>query len=100
MTSVLVRVRVPAGLRDLVGGEPEVAVTLHTASGTTTVAAVLDALVQRHPALERRIRDERGQPRRHVNLFVGTDNIRDGEGLDTVMAAGSELTVLPAVSGG
>ena len=71
-----------------------------TASGTTTVAAVLDALAEQHPALERRIRDEHGRPRRHVNLFVGADNVRDRDGLDTVMAAGSELTVMPAVSGG
>ncbi len=97
---MLVRVRVPAGLRDLVAGAAEVAVTLDTPSGTATVAAVLDALVEHHPALERRIRDERGRPRRHVNLFVGADNIRDRQGLDTLMAAGSELTVLPAVSGG
>jgi molybdopterin synthase sulfur carrier subunit len=97
---VLVRVRVPAGLRDLVAGEAEIAVTLDTDSETVTVAAVLDALAERHQALERRIRDERGRPRRHVNLFVGSDNIRDRDGLDTAMPAGSELTVLPAVSGG
>jgi sulfur-carrier protein len=97
---VLVRVRVPAGLRDLVAGEAEIAVTLDTDSETVTVAAVLDALAEHHQALERRIRDERGRPRRHVNLFVGSDNIRDRDGLDTAMPAGSELTVLPAVSGG
>ena len=97
---MLVRVRVPAGLRDLVAGEAEIAVALDSASGTATVAAVLDALVERHPALERRIRDERGRPRRHVNLFVGADNIRDLDGLETVIAPGLELSIIPAISGG
>src|SRR5215216_139141 len=50
------------------------------ADRTTTVAAVFDDVAIRHPALERRIRDEQGQTRSHVNLVVGADNIRDRDG--------------------
>jgi molybdopterin converting factor small subunit len=35
-----------------------------------------------------------------VNLFVNTEHIRDREGLDTPLATGDELTIMPAVSGG
>ena len=65
-----------------------------------TVAAVLDALAVQHPALERRVRDELGRARPHVNLFVGSDNVRDLDGLATPIRAGEELSIIPAVSGG
>ena len=89
--------RVPAQLRELVGGQSTVAVD---ADGAVTVAAVLDLLAEQHPALERRVRDERGRERVHVNLFVGDDNIRDLDGMATEIPAGVDLSIIPAVSGG
>jgi len=38
--------------------------------------------------------------RRHLNVFVNTENIRDLNGIDSVLAAGDVVTMLPAVSGG
>ena len=52
------------------------------ATGGVTVRRTLDALARSHPALERRVRDELGAVRVHVNLFVGADNVRDLDGLD------------------
>jgi sulfur-carrier protein len=96
-----VRVRVPTQLRDLVAGAAVVEVTVGDASdGVTSVASVLDALAKQHPALERRIRDELGQTRPHVNLFVDADNVRDRDGPATPIRAGEELSIIPAVSGG
>jgi molybdopterin synthase sulfur carrier subunit len=100
-----VRIRVPTQLRDLVGGAAAVDVAVGDAVGgrgsaTTTVGAVLDGLAAQHPALERRIRDELGRLRQHVNVFVGADNIRDRDGTDTTIGPGDELSVIPAVSGG
>lgn len=96
-----VRVRVPNQLRDLVAGAAVVEVTVVVGpEGSTTVAAVLDALAAANPALERRVRDELGRSRQHVNLFVGPDNVRDRDGLATPIGAAEELSVLPAVSGG
>ena len=65
-----------------------------------TVAAVIDALAEAHPAIGRRVRDEAGTLRRHVNVFVGADNFRDLDDLETVVPEGTEIAVLPAVSGG
>jgi molybdopterin converting factor small subunit len=96
-----VRVRVPTQLRELVAGAAVVEVSVGTADDrSTTVAAVLDALAVQHPPLERRIRDEQGGARRHVNLFVDSDNVRDRDGLSTPIRAGEELSVIPAISGG
>jgi sulfur-carrier protein len=96
-----VRVRVPTQLRDLVAGAAVVEVTVgDTADRMTTVGSVLDALATQQPALERRIRDEQGHTRPHVNLFVDADNVRDRDGTATPIRAGEELSIIPAVSGG
>ncbi|HEY8094122.1 MAG TPA: hypothetical protein VID93_10070, partial [Acidimicrobiales bacterium] len=70
-----VRVRIPTPLRELVAGASSVSVEV--AGGDDyerperglTVGSVLDALAAEHPALVRRVRDEQGQARVHVNLF-------------------------------
>ena len=93
-----VTVRLPAALRELARGEKTIEVELD--DGPATVATVLDALAVRLPAVERRIRDETGMLRRHVNVFVGDTNVRDGAGLAEPLPDGSEIQVIPAVSGG
>ena len=89
-----VTVHVPTMLRDYCAGASELAL-----SGAS-LRMVLEELERRHPALHRNICDETGTVRRHVNLFVNTHNMRDRNGLDTPLAPGDEVTILPAVSGG
>lgn len=93
-----VRVRLPTQLRNLVAGASSVVVVID--SSPVTVSSVLDSLAATHPALERRVRDETGRTRVHVNLFVDADNIRDLDGVDTTVADGSDLSIIPAISGG
>jgi molybdopterin converting factor small subunit len=66
----------------------------------STVADHLDAVAAAYPALERRIRDEQGVLRPHVNIFVGEENVRSLAGAGTVLSAGAEVSILPAISGG
>ena len=87
-------VHVPMTLRAHCGGAPELPLS------ATSLRAVLEELEQRHPALHRSICDETGTVRRHVNLFVNTNHMRDRNGLDTPLAPGDVVTILPAVSGG
>ena len=65
-----------------------------------SVRAVLDELERRHPSLYRGICDDTGAVRRHVNVFVNKDHMRDRDGLDTALVPGDEIIILPAVSGG
>jgi molybdopterin converting factor small subunit len=65
-----------------------------------TVRAVLDRLERERPALYRNVCDETGVVRRHLNVFVNSDNVRDLDGLETTLKPGDVLTFLPAVSGG
>ncbi len=85
-----VRVRLPQALRPYADGRATI-----EASGET-VAAVLDALASEYPGIARRVRDEQGAIRQHVNVFVGDERV----GLATAVTDGQEVTILPAVSGG
>ncbi len=93
-----VRVRLPTQLRHLAEGSSALEVVIDATPAT--VDSVLDSLAVTHPALERRVRDETGTMRVHVNLFVGDDNIRDLDGVDTTISDGSEVSIIPAISGG
>jgi molybdopterin converting factor small subunit len=66
----------------------------------STVADLLDAIGAEYPALERRIRDEQGVLRPHVNIFVGDENVRSLGGARAALPAGAEVSILPAISGG
>jgi molybdopterin synthase sulfur carrier subunit len=92
-----VRVRIPAALRQATAGQATVDVAVGDAAD---VQALLDHLRSALPDLERRVRDEQGVLRRHVNVFVGTTNIRDLDEQATRLAGGDEVAILPAVSGG
>lgn len=94
---MLVRVRLAPLLASLAGGAS--AIDVDVADGST-VADVLARLDADHPAVGRRVQDEQGAVRRHVNVFVGSDNIRDLAGPATVLADGAEIAIRPAISGG
>jgi molybdopterin synthase sulfur carrier subunit len=89
-----VTVRIPAELRSYCGGAARLSVS------PGTVRNVLGELERSHPDLYRSVCDETGRVRRHVNLFVNGDHVRDRGGLDAPVAPGDALTILPAVSGG
>jgi molybdopterin converting factor small subunit len=91
---VTATVRIPTQLRPLTGGAGEV-----TAAGGT-VREVLASLETDHPGIGARVLDERGELRRFVNLFVAEEDVRFLSGLDTPVAEGQTVSILPAVAGG
>jgi molybdopterin converting factor small subunit len=93
-TPAIVTIHLPGPLRPYSEGATELSVS------AGTVREALADLERNRPALYRNICDETGAVRRHLNVFVNSDNIRDLEGVDTVLAARDVLTFLPAVSGG
>ena len=85
---------VPGMLRASCGG----ASTLTLAA--PNVRGALESIEEAHPELYRSVCNETGAVRQHMNLFVNSDNVRDLEGLNTPLASGDTLSILPAVSGG
>ncbi len=92
--SPAITIFVPGLLRDCCGGAAELSIA------APDVRSALERIDAQFPALYRSVCDETGAVRRHVNLFVNADNIRDLDGLDSALAAGDVLTILPAISGG
>lgn len=92
-----VRVILPGLLRDLVGvAELEVD---GDAEGLT-VGRLLDRAFAEHRVLDGKVRDERGQIRRHVKVFVNGEDATRGLGLATVVPGGARVHIINAVSGG
>ncbi|MEU4481367.1 ubiquitin-like small modifier protein 1 [Micromonospora sp. NPDC023966] len=91
----MVTVLLPGPLRAETGGEGRL-----TVAATGTLRAVLDELATAWPRLARRIRDERGELRRYVNVYVDGEDCRHVGGLDAAVADGTEVQVLPSVAGG
>lgn len=82
-------------LKTFTGGETEVALD----SNFDSVGAVLDSLWKQHPALRDRILDEQGAIRQHVNVFLGSEDVKRLDGLKTAVKD-KEIHIFNAVSGG
>ena len=89
-----IRVRIPTPLRSVTEGASEVTGEPGTISGL-----ILD-LEARFPGMKGRLRDDAGELRRFVNLYVNGEDVRFLEGLDTSLKAGDEVSIIPAVAGG
>ena len=87
-------VRIPTILRTYTEGESEV-----TASGST-LAEVLDDLDASYAGIKGRILDDQGELRRFVNVYVGNDDVRFLDNLQTPTPDGTQISVIPAVAGG
>jgi sulfur-carrier protein len=89
-----VSVRIPTILRTFTGGAAEVTATEGT---LREVIAGLDAA---YPGIAGRIVDDTGKLRRFVNVYVGEEDVRFAQGLDTPVPGGAHVSVIPAVAGG
>jgi sulfur-carrier protein len=78
-------------------GAAELPVELTTEA---SLAEVLDRAFEPWPILASRVRDERGQIRRHVNVFVDGEDAKRAEGVQTPVSPTSTVHVINAVSGG
>lgn len=86
--------RVPALLKYYLDGQNEVLLD------GQTVGEVLGDLSQKFPKIHSHIFDSSGQVRRHINLFVNADNIRDLNRLDTTIEENDIIKILPSITGG
>jgi molybdopterin synthase sulfur carrier subunit len=92
-----VTVLLPGVLRDKAGGSPKLTVEV---AEPATLGGLLDALAKEHPALERRLRDERAGLRRYVNFYIDGEECRHLNGPDTTLRESAEVQIIPSVAGG
>ncbi|HKE28395.1 MAG TPA: MoaD/ThiS family protein [Bryobacteraceae bacterium] len=89
-----ITIHVPGALRTYCAGAAQLLISAYTVGGA------LEELQRSQSALYRNVCDETGKVRRHLNVFVNLDNVRDLDGVDTRLTQGDVVTILPAVSGG
>ncbi len=89
-----VSVRIPTVMRPNTGGESKVEVV------GGTVGSVVDELVERYPGLSTHLRAADGGLHKFVNVYVNDEDIRYLDKLETKLAEGDEIAILPAVAGG
>lgn len=87
---------IPGALREFTGGKP----TVQIDDSPATLAGALAALWTRHPGLRDRVLTEQGQVREHISVFIGDQDIRYSGGLASPVASGSEISIVPSISGG
>lgn len=90
----MVTIQIPTPLRSLTNNAAEVGV-----SGETLRAA-LDDLEARHPGIKTRLLNDSGALRPYINVFHNDEDVRFAEGLDTPLADGDHLSIVPAIAGG
>ncbi len=91
-----ITINIPGALREFTAGRS----TVEIASSRGTVADALSVLWALYPGVRDRLVNEQGQLRQHINIFLGNENIRYTGGLATPVVEESELSIVPAVSGG
>jgi sulfur-carrier protein len=87
-------VKIPTPLRKVTNGESLVTVD------AANVREMIENLESQFPGMRERLMDDEGALRRFVNVFVGDEDIRFMEGLDTALEDGVQVSIVPAVAGG
>ena len=64
------------------------------------VAEAISSLIKAHPDLTPYIYDDEKKIRKHVRLYLGDDDIREKNGIETVVNDGDEISIIPAIAGG
>jgi molybdopterin synthase sulfur carrier subunit len=90
-----ITIRIPTPLRKLTN-EQDVIV----ANESGTLGQLIEALERDFPGLKERLCDETGELRRFVNIYLNGEDVRFLSGLATNIAAGAEVSIVPAVAGG
>ena len=89
-----ITIRIPGALKEWTEGQRLVKVE----SGS--VGEAVRELCTTYPAVGERVLDERGEPRRFVNLYVNGEDVRLLDGTKTSLSDGDEIVIAPAVAGG
>jgi len=89
-----VTIEIPTAFRRFTEGQPKVS------SGAATVSEALNDLTARYPALSRHVRDDQGQIRQFLNVYLNDEDIRFLAGESSLLNDGDKLLLVPSIAGG
>jgi sulfur-carrier protein adenylyltransferase/sulfurtransferase len=87
-------IHIPTALRQLTAGKSEVVVEAKTAG------EALDQLTIQHPGLKKHLFNEQNTLRNFVNVYLNNEDIRYQSGVNTPVAAGDSISIVPSIAGG
>ena len=90
----MITLRIPTPLRPYAEGQSEVNVQ------GANVGEALNDLVTQHPSLKKHLFNENEELRPFVNLFLGNEDVRHLEGVETPLKEGDKLMIIPSIAGG
>ncbi len=90
----MITIFIPTPLRRFASEQSKVELT------ATNVAEAMQSLTSIHPSLKPYIYDEGQSIRKHVRIYLGEEDIRSRDGLQTTLTTGDELSIIPAIAGG
>lgn len=91
---MVVKVLIPTALQKFTNDQATLECT------GSNLAELLDSLEDSCPGIKGRLCDDEGKPRRFLNFYVNSEDIRFLEGTDTTLKDGDEVSIVPAVAGG
>lgn len=89
-----VKVLIPTALQKFTKEQPTLECT------GSNIAELLDSMEESCPGIKARLCDEKGEPRRFLNLYVNDEDIRFLDGAQTPLNDGDQVSIVPAVAGG
>ena len=89
-----ITIEIPTAFRRFTDGAPKVQ------SGATTVAEALTDLTTKYPGLSRHVRDEQGQLRQFLNVYLNEEDIRFLNGEASALNDGDRVLLVPSIAGG
>lgn len=89
-----VTIEIPTAFRRFTDGAPKVD------CNAATVAEALDVLTERFPGLSRHVRDESGQIRQFLNIYLNEEDIRFLGGESCTVKEGDRVLLVPSIAGG
>jgi molybdopterin converting factor small subunit len=89
-----VTIEIPTAFRRFTDGAPKVDCS------ATTVGEALAALTSQYPALSRHVRDESGQIRQFLNVYLNEEDIRFLGGESCALKEGDRVLLVPSIAGG
>lgn len=89
-----VTIEIPTAFRRFTDGVPRVD------CAAATIAEALEQLTIRYPALQRHVRDDQGQIRQFLNIYLNEEDIRFLGGESCALKEGDRLLLVPSIAGG